>query len=66
MLTEEGTAARLVPRADAAGLADGLASLLADADLRLSLGRAAREAVASYRADLVIDQWEQVIADALR
>lgn len=66
MLSQDGTAARLVPRADAVGLAAGLASLLEDPDVRRVLGVAARASVEPYRADLVIDQWEKLIADVLR
>jgi len=39
---------------------------MGDADLRVEVGARAREAVAPYRADLVIDQWERLIDRVLR
>lgn len=66
LLSENGAAARLVPRGDAAALARGLSELMSSADERATLGRAARKAVAPYRADAVIDQWERMFTSILR
>ena len=66
LLSRNGTAARLSPRGDSVALADGLAELMASAALRSELGRAARDAVAGYRADVVTDEWEQLISSVLR
>lgn len=66
LLTEDGRAGRIVPRADAAALADALDQLMSDAGLRTSLGGRARTAVSRFRADTVIDQWEDLIARVLR
>ena len=66
LLSRDGQAARLVPRADADGLADALDALMSSADDRAALGAAAREAISPYRADIVIDEWERLIARVLR
>jgi glycosyltransferase involved in cell wall biosynthesis len=66
LLTKDGAAARVVPRADSRALAGALSELMGDADLRVEVGARAREAVAPYRADLVIDQWERLIERILR
>ncbi len=65
-LTDQGRTGVLVPRGDAAALASALAGLLADDGERRRLGAAAREHVARYRLPLVLDAWEQLIADTLR
>lgn len=66
LLTEDGAAGRIVPRADAAALAGALDEVMSDAELRASLGARARTAVSRFRADTVIDQWEDLIARVLR
>ena len=66
MVTREGRAALLVARGDAAALAQGLSRLMSSPEYRGSLGRAARAAAAPYRASVVIDQWELLIASVLR
>lgn len=66
LLAEDGAAARIVPRADAAALAAALDELMSDAGLRASLGGRARTAVSRFQADTVIDEWEDLIARVLR
>lgn len=66
LLTDDGGAGRIVPRADAAALAAALDELMSDGALRTSLGGRARAAVSRFRADLVIDEWEDLIARVLR
>ncbi len=66
LLTRDGLAGRLVPRGDAGELASALDSLMGDEAGRSALGGRAREAMAPYRADLVIDSWEALIARVLR
>jgi glycosyltransferase involved in cell wall biosynthesis len=66
LLSEDGAAARIVPRADAGALADALEGLMSSPRERAMLGVAAREAVAPYRAELIIDRWEAMIARVLR
>ena len=56
----------LAVRGDAASLARQLDRLLSADDLRRRLGAAAREAMAQYRADLVLDRWERLIAATWR
>lgn len=66
LLTQDGSAARLVPRADPGALAAALVELMDRPELRAELGARARDAVAPYRADVVIDQWERLIERVLR
>ena len=66
LLAQDGAAAALVPRADAAALAAALDELMGDPALRAGLGARARDAVAPYRADLVLDRWDDLIARTLR
>lgn len=66
LLTEDGAAGRIVPRADAAAFAEALDELMSDAGLRAALGARARTAVSRFRADTVIDEWEDLIARVLR
>ncbi len=66
LLSEDGAAARIVPRADPRALADALDGLMGAAQERVRLGAAAREAVSPYRADRVLDRWEAMIAAVLR
>jgi glycosyltransferase involved in cell wall biosynthesis len=66
LLADDGAAALLVPRADPAGLAGALDRLMGDAELRTVLGGRARAAMQPYRADAVLDQWEDLITRSLR
>jgi len=66
LLSEDGAAARVVPRADPSALAEALSGLMASPEERATLGARARQAVAPYRADHVIDRWESMFAAALR
>lgn len=66
LLTGDGEAAHVVPRADAEALAAALDGLMSDVDRRAELGRRAREAMVPYRAEAVIDRWENLIARVLR
>jgi glycosyltransferase involved in cell wall biosynthesis len=66
LLTQDGSTARLVPRADPGALAAALGELMGRVELRAELGARARDAVAPYRAEVVIDQWERLIERVLR
>ena len=66
LLAEEGRAARIVPRADVPALAEALDRLMADASQRRDLGLRARSAMEPYRADAVLDRWEDLLARTLR
>jgi len=66
MLAGGGTDALLVPRGDAHALAEAMASLIDDAARRTGLGERARVAMEPYRADRILDRWEQMIGDVLR
>lgn len=66
MLSEDGTAARLTSRGDAASLAQVMGELMADPGARADLGLRARRAMEPYRREVILDRWEQLIADALR
>jgi glycosyltransferase involved in cell wall biosynthesis len=66
LLTDDGEAARIVPRAEAGALGEALSALMSSPGERVALGARAREAVRPYRADAVIDRWEELIAGVLR
>ena len=66
LLSVDGGAAALVPRADARALAASISGLIDDPDRRRVLGQRARAAMEPYRAEHVLDAWAQVIANALR
>jgi glycosyltransferase involved in cell wall biosynthesis len=66
LLSAEGTAARIVPRADVPALVEALDALMSAPGERQALGAVARESVSAYRADRVIDRWEEMIAAVLR
>lgn len=66
LLTGNGSDAQLVPRADAEALAGAMSRLMSDPTARADLASRARAAMEPYRAELIIDQWERMIADVLR
>jgi glycosyltransferase involved in cell wall biosynthesis len=66
LLTEDGRAGHIVPRADPGALAAALSALMADPGERAALGARARQAVERYRVEHVTDQWEQLIENVLR
>lgn len=66
LLTGDGHDGHLVPRADAAALGEAMSTLMSDAGTRAELGERARQAMAPYRADVIIDAWERMLADVLR
>jgi glycosyltransferase involved in cell wall biosynthesis len=66
LLSENGRAARVVPRGNAGALAGALAELMDNTLARARLGAAARAAVEKYRLDAVLDQWETMFVDVLR
>ena len=65
-LVEDEATGLLATRGDASSLAAQLDRLLASSDLRHRLGAAARERVAAYRQDRILDRWEWLIAQTLR
>ena len=66
LLTLDGAAGVVVPRADPVAMGQALSALMSDARARADLGVRARAAVADYRLDPVLDRWERVIAEVLR
>ena len=66
LLARDGEAARIVPRAEPGALGEALSRLMGSTTERAVLGERARSAVSDYRADLVIDRWEQLFAAMLR
>ena len=66
LLTLDGEAGVVVPRADPVAMGQALSALMSDARARADLGVRARAAVADYRLDPVLDRWERVIAEVLR
>ena len=66
LLSQDGQAARLVARDDAAALAAGIGALIAEPEQRIALGRRARAAVEPYRLEPVLDRWEELIAQVQR
>lgn len=66
LLTDDGAAALLVPRADDSALASALDRLMSDPGLRDELAARARPAVEPYRIEPVLDRWEDLIARTLR
>ena len=55
-----------MPRADASAFADALDALMTDPGERAALGERARRSVEPYRAERILDAWEDVIAKVLR
>ena len=66
LLSEDGQAARVVPRGSTGALAGALGELMESAAERTRLGVAARTSIEKYRLDSVLDQWETMFADVLR
>ena len=66
LLTGDGSDAQLVARADAEALGGAMSRLMSDPTARTALGSRARVAMEPYRADVIIDRWERMIADVLR
>jgi len=60
-LVEEDVTGLLAVRGELDDLARGLDRLLGDPALRERLGHAARERLAAYRIDPVLDRWEQLL-----
>ncbi len=65
LVTDEVTGLLSV-RGDAASLAARLDELLGDEDLRRRLGAAARERMAAYRVEPIVDRWERLLSATLR
>lgn len=66
LLAQDGSAARLAARGDAKVLAAAISELIADAQGRAELGKRARLAMEPYQLSRVLDQWEELFAQALR
>ena len=66
LLTLDGEAGVVVPRADPEAMGQALSLLMSDARARADLGVRARAAVAPYRLEPVLDRWESAIAEVLR
>jgi len=66
MLAREGDAALLVARGDASEMGAAMSDLMSSPEARAGLGARAREAMAPYRLDVILDQWERLIAAVLR
>jgi glycosyltransferase involved in cell wall biosynthesis len=61
-IVTDGVDGIVVPPRNVPALADGLARLMGDPDLRRRFGAAARENVRKFAPDAVITQWEDVFA----
>jgi len=61
-IVTDGVDGIVVPPRDVAALAEGLARLMSDPDLRARYGAAARESVRRFAPDAVLAQWEGVFA----
>ena len=59
-IVTDGVDGLVVPPRNVAALADGLARLMGDADLRKRYGAAARDNVRKFAPDAVLAQWEEV------
>jgi glycosyltransferase involved in cell wall biosynthesis len=60
-----GTGALAAGNGDASALADALASLMAEADRRAAMGRAAVASVAAYRPEAMFDLWEATLRECI-
>ncbi len=60
---EDGVNGLLIPREDAAALAEGICRLIEDGELRESLGRAARQTSSRYAIPAVAESWERLFAE---
>jgi glycosyltransferase involved in cell wall biosynthesis len=63
-LIEDGRTGLLAPVAEANGLAEALALLMADPCRRVTMGAAARTAIADYAPTAVFDRWEVLFKQA--
>jgi glycosyltransferase involved in cell wall biosynthesis len=63
-LVRDGATGVVVPAGDAAALAGAIARLLADEPLRSRLGAAAKEAVAAYTYDAMVQAFDRALATA--
>jgi len=66
LLSEDGRAARVVPRGSAGALAGSLVELMESRVERTRLGVAARDSIEKYRLEPVLDLWESMFEDVLR
>lgn len=64
-MIEDGVSGRLVAQGDVDGLADAMASLLENADLRQTLARNALKASKRYQTDAIASKWMEIIDQAL-
>jgi glycosyltransferase involved in cell wall biosynthesis len=61
-IVTDGVDGIVLPPRNVEALADGLARLMGDEELRRAYGRAARESVRRFAPDAVVAQWEAVFA----
>ncbi|WP_165073175.1 glycosyltransferase family 4 protein [Desulfovibrio sp. ZJ200] len=54
----------LVSNMDAPSLAEALARLMRNENLRLQYGSAAREGISAYNRERILDQWDELFTDA--
>lgn len=64
-MIEDGVNGRIVPLDDVPALAQALASLLKDPELRRSLAARALEASARFDTGIIADQWVQIVDQAI-
>jgi glycosyltransferase involved in cell wall biosynthesis len=64
-LVRDGQTGLVVPAADAGALAHAIDRLLADEPLRARLGEAARDAVAAYTYDAMVEAFDRALATAI-
>lgn len=60
-LIEDGVNGRLVPVEDVGALAQSMAELMVNQDLREALGREASKVRQRFRQDVIMDQWEKCL-----
>jgi glycosyltransferase involved in cell wall biosynthesis len=61
-IIRDGENGLVVSPSDIQGLADGLARLMSDDELRARYSRAARDHASGFAAEAVMDRWEEIIA----
>jgi len=64
-MIEDGVNGLIVPLDDVPALAEALARLLNDTELRSSLASRALEASARYNTSAIADQWLQIVDEAV-